>query len=170
MLNAHDPEAAKRLLAWWNGLEHDKGTRARLRRCRRPHEAIISVPGFHALLRSLGEFGDLNFRDRLGLAAWAIVSAHVKEHRKAERLGGSLQRGDLAESRFLRLIDSGDLDRFCAELRGCLAATRQMANVVDLADVLLRWPGERVKERLAVDFWQAATPDSHSPAAAEAAE
>jgi CRISPR system Cascade subunit CasB len=68
-------ESGSILIAWWNGLESDKGERAVLRRASNPTEVVFS-PAYHRLLTNLLQQG--GHVNREALAAVAGLSVHVK--------------------------------------------------------------------------------------------
>ncbi|MDI6782176.1 MAG: type I-E CRISPR-associated protein Cse2/CasB, partial [bacterium] len=76
MTKIGDNEFAAILYEWWNGLEHNRGERAALRRAKSPAEVVFS-PAYHQLLHQLQQKGYTVYCE--ALAAVAGLAAHVKE-------------------------------------------------------------------------------------------
>lgn len=144
---------------WWQGLQHDPGARARLRRCRSPAEVMLE-PGFHRLLNRFATLAARN-GDTLGegdigrLAAIAGLLAHVSTpaskslaEQMAEPKAG---RPVLSPLRFRRLLKEPFEDFFPAMVR-VIRLLDKKANVRDLAESVFYW-GDKVRRRWALAYF-----------------
>lgn len=155
---------------WWSSLrptENSPGDRAalaRLRRCSSPLEAAIE-PATIDLFRALG------FRSPDGnlerVAVLAVVLAGVREQPKpnikiARALGPSSDKADdakLKSLRFRRLLGARGAEETLVAFRRAVRLLGGVANVGDLAEVILAWNedgvGDRVRLRFAFDYHNA---------------
>lgn len=159
----HDSAAGKRLLEWWQGLEDDRATRAILRRSDSITSVTLSIP-FQRLYRSLRAVGwnaeDKSYlNDRL--AAAVGVLAHVKQNADSKPAKSMSQREQgadrpaVSELRFVRLLESPDLDALFAGLRRVLPLMDGAVNILALTNDILNW-GDRVKKDWAYSYdWPA---------------
>ncbi len=133
---------------FWQGLEDDKGSRAELRRCKRPDE-VVMVPAFHRLCHRVRPLMK-HERDgwEMRLAAIAGLLAHVRQldtrRTLAEQMAAS--KGDspvVSELRFRRLLQRDRRDLYGALIR-VLGLLDKTANPFDLARSVYYWgDGER---------------------------
>lgn len=166
--------------AWWGAVispeKGDPGTRAQLRRCKSPMEAL-TIPGGVALARRLGAIKRADeepwrLTAALGLA---IVLAYVKEDdrdaRLMQRLGwkkfpgakgdeppSAEDRPRLSEQRFRRLLLT-DEDGLVPAFSRLVQYLNGGANVSDISESFLGWThpwrGDRIRQRWAFDYYAA---------------
>lgn len=143
------------LLRWWQGLDDDRGGRAALRRA--PDiTAVVMLPAYQRLHRRLQAAGwpAETWRDDR-LAAAAGLLAHVKVHAEQTLPAAMSQRdGDkprLSALRFMRLLESPDIDALFAGLRRALPMLQHQADVLALATDVVNW-GDAVKKRWAYGY------------------
>lgn len=158
------------LRKWWQGLEHDKGERAALRRAG-SLTAVMLSPAFHRLLRDLraGGFAVPEFR-YLKLAAIAGLAARVKKddpaNSLAERMGQPKSGGKtpaVAELRMRNILACDDLETLYEPLlRRALSLLDDQANLADLAAIVWHWSpmdqkrANDPRRRMAYDYYAAA--------------
>ena len=137
-------EAQQNLLKWWREMHDDKGERARLRRCETPTEAALCKSVFR--LRILLPFW--NNQPEI-LATLAGILSHVENHNAsasfARQLAQPKEGGSkplLSEHRFQKLMKSRDWNEFYQSLRRVLQLMHKQANVLSLADGIIRWGRE----------------------------
>jgi CRISPR system Cascade subunit CasB len=161
---AQDSPLGLALLDWWRGLDADRGSRAVLRRADSV-TAIMLSPAFQRLRQRLLHAGwpggtQPGWRDER-LAAIAGLLAHVTENDdRPLPLAMSKAPGDkpgdkppVSELRFLRLLESPDLDALFSGLRRVLPLMRDRADVLALAqDVLFFHSGDSVRKRWAYSY------------------
>jgi len=143
------------LLRWWQGLDDDRGGRAALRRA--PDiTAVVMLPTYQRLHRRLLAAGwpDETWRnDRLAAAAGLL--AHVKQHAEQALPETMSQRdGDkprVSALRFMRLLESPDIDALFTGLRRALPLLQHQADVLALATDVVNW-GDAVKKRWAYGY------------------
>ena len=142
--------------AWWAAL--NTGGAARLRRCRRPLDAML-LPETLDLIRRLKWP-----RDRTDHAAiLAIVLAHVKadDSRQIMRAVGRETFEDetalLSEVRFRRLITTEEPGELLAGLIRLVQIKDGAINIRELANVL-RWWTDRARQQWAASYYAAFTP------------
>ena len=143
------------LFRWWQGLDDDRGGRAALRRA--PDiTAVVMLPVYQRLHRRLQAAGwpAGTWRDD-HLAAAAGLLAHVKTHTEQSLPAAMSQRdGDkprLSALRFMRLLDSPDIDALFTGLRRALPLLQHQADVQALAIDVVDW-GDAVKKRWAYGY------------------
>ena len=148
----------KNLLVWWEGLENERASRAMLRRAS-SITAVVLTPPYQRLYRRLRELGwddRPHLNDRL--AAVVGLLAHVRQNDDrplAKSMSGPRDEGGdqtrVSELRFLRFLDSPDLDALFTSLRRLLPLMNHKANVLVLANDIVHW-GDAVKKRWAYDY------------------
>lgn len=156
------------LRAWWQGLEHDRGERAALRRAGTLTEVMLS-PAFHRLLRELRQAGCGVSESRYPkLAAIAGLVARLKAEAPgslANRMGSPKAGGNapvVAELRMRNILACDDLETLYTLLRRALALLDDQANLVDLAEVVWHWSPMDEKRpndprrQMAYDYYAAA--------------
>ena len=141
------------LLRWWHELDDDRGGRAALRRA--PDiTAVVMAPTYQRLHRRLVAAGwpDQSWRnDRLAAAAGLL--AHVREHTE-QALPKAMSEGDkprVSPLRFMRLLESPDIDTLFTGLRRTLPLLQHRADVLALATDVVNW-GDDVKKRWAYAY------------------
>lgn len=158
------------LRAWWQGLEHDKGERASLRRTGSLTEVMLS-PAFHRLLRELRQAGFGISESRYPkLAAIAGLAARVKKEpdspaslatRMGEPKAGS-NAPTVAELRVRNILACDDLEVLYTVLRRALALLDSQANLADLAAIIWHWSpmddkrSNDPRRQMAYDYYAAA--------------
>ncbi|MDR1423375.1 MAG: type I-E CRISPR-associated protein Cse2/CasB [Azoarcus sp.] len=162
---------AEALYEWWEDLQEiespknqkrprrlDRAGRATLRRCATIAQ-ITGVPAYQHLCRRLQQKGwsasSLAQNDRL--AAVAGLLAHVKEDDEqplAKTMSACAEGSDqpkVSTLRFMRLLDSPDLETIFTGLRRVLPLMKHKANVKALAEDLIYW-GDKVKKEWAYSY------------------
>jgi len=137
-------EAQQNLLKWWQEMRNDRGECARLRRCETPLEAALCKSVFR--LRTQLPFW--NNQPEI-LAALAGILSHVESDDRSASFAKQLARPKeaggkslLSEHRFQKMMKSRDWDEFYQSLRRVLQVMRKQANVLSLADGIIRWGRE----------------------------
>lgn len=156
------------LRAWWQGLEHDKGERAALRRAG-SLTAVMLSPSYHRLLRELCQAGCGVAEARYSkLAAIAGLAARVKSEAAgslANRMGSPKAGGNapvVAELRMRNLLACDDLETLYILLRRALSLLDDQASLADLAAVVWHWSPMDEKRpndprrQMAYDYYAAA--------------
>lgn len=158
------------LRKWWQGLEHDKGERAALRRAGSLTEVMLS-PAFHRLLRDLraAGFAVPEFRYPK-LAAIAGLAARLKKddpaNSLADRMGQPKSGGKtsvVAELRMRNILACDDLETLYEPLlRRALSLLDDQANLADLAAIVWHWSpmdqkrANDPRRQMAYDYYAAA--------------
>ena len=156
------------LRTWWQGLEHDKGERAALRRAGTLTEVMLS-PAFHRLLRELRKAGYGVAEARYPkLAAIAGLAARIKAETSgslANRMGSPKPGGNapaVAELRMRNVLACDDLETLYTLLRRALSLLDNLVNLADLAAVVWHWSPMDEKRpndprrQMAYDYYAAA--------------
>ena len=149
------------LLSWWQGLKTDTGGRATLRRA--PDiTAVVMVPAYqrlHQRMQAAHWPGQTWHDDRLAAAAGLL--AHVREN-SDRALPLAMSDGDkppVSPLRFMRLLESPDIDTLFTGLRRALPLIGHRADVLQLTTDVVNW-GDAVKKRWAYAYrW----PDNKGP-------
>lgn len=162
-------EDSKNLLAWWHGLDENRGERAVLRRAETAEDVLLT-----AAFTSFLQFMPDGWREGRRLFDSAMVAgllARVKENDPktpfAQALaipkkGGS--KATMSELRFQQLQKSHDPDEFFRRLTRAIALLGGRANLISLADGILHWlrehrqsvdrePSKRLAVRWATDYY-----------------
>jgi CRISPR system Cascade subunit CasB len=160
-------EPGKSLLAWWSGLDDNRAARATLRRAGNVTQVTLT-PHYQALYKRLcahgwNDEGRPYLRD--ALAATVGLLAHV-EHNDDEKLPVRMSkpaadggRAPVSPLRFMRLLESPDLEALFTGLRRVLPLMGHRADVLALSNAVIRWDDD-VKKRWAYDYlW----PDDKAP-------
>jgi CRISPR system Cascade subunit CasB len=154
----NNPDARSALMDWWAGLDHARGDRAALRRCRSSQE-VAFVPAFHRLRQNLSRIAPV---DAENLAVVAGILSHVRENdyslRFAQQMATPKEGSDRARVsglRFRRLLKVEDRD----DLYGAVVRTIRLldgsVNIASLADGVYWW-NERTKNTWAFDYYDKA--------------
>lgn len=180
MSHRHLPdEAVSVLRSWHAGLDHDRGSRAQLRRLA-SIEGVVLVPAYHRLLRRLEETMGEDALDRERIAQIAGLLAHVKEDDDGRadnegkpvplptqmarpRPGGSRPR--VSPLRFRRLLAAETPDeRFTQLLRAIRLLDRRL-NLADLAKAVYGWEQDpNLRRRWAYDYYKVVTQNERQEA------
>jgi CRISPR system Cascade subunit CasB len=159
MFQSND-ESGSVLLAWWKGLESDRGERASLRRASITMEVAFS-PAYHRLLGRLQEqSGPVN---REALAAVAGLATHVKSHTDS---GGSLAKqmatpkaggsgARVSGLRFRRLLAVSERDELYPLLIRVVRLLDGNVNLLSLANAVYWW-NENTRKQWAYDYYSTA--------------
>lgn len=135
------------VLTWWQGLEHDRGGRAELRRAHNSTE-IVFLPAYHRLYR------DFRAPDKEALALVAGLCAHVKENRDGS-IGKQMSEGDkpkVSGLRFRRLLSIKNRDELHQAMIRIIRQLGGVVNVIDLAKTVYWW-NEKTKKELAYVYY-----------------
>ena len=162
----HDQfEPGRTLLAWWENLDDNRAARAELRRASDITEVTLSAH-YQKLYRRLSAVGwddeGRTYR-RDGLAAAVGLLAHV-ERNEAKPLALTMSepaeggdRPPVSALRFLRLLESPDIEALFSGLRRVLPLMGKRANVLALSNDIVHW-GDSVRKKWAYDYrWPADT-------------
>lgn len=134
-----DEKIRHEIMNWWEGLQNNKGGRARLRRCREPIQVIL-YPSFYELNNAVPQWPE---RQGLGLAAIAgliaNVDASVRGMTFPQQLGTPKEPGanaPMSENRFRQLIKSHDWPEFYQRMRRAILMLKRNVNILSLADYI----------------------------------
>jgi CRISPR system Cascade subunit CasB len=151
-----DTAEGKILYDWWQGLDKNRGERARLRRCKNPLE-VASVQVFFNPLFKLEREGKVS-SERLALVIGAL--SHVKTYQGGKPFpelmaepkteGGSNYR--VSELRFRRLLEIKDRDELYPAIIRMIKMVDSKANIYGLANDLYWW-NERTKKEWAYRYF-----------------
>ncbi|MDR2092111.1 MAG: type I-E CRISPR-associated protein Cse2/CasB [Azoarcus sp.] len=154
--NAH----GKVLHEWWEDLQEknpaqkrkgDRAGRAALRRCATITQ-IVLTPAYQRLFHKLQQAewsATLVQKDRLAAAVGLL--AHVRDEddqplaKTMSACAEGSDRPNVSELRFLRLLESPDLETLFTGLRRVLPLIAHKANIFDLTNSLIFW-GDKVKK------------------------
>ena len=154
-----DRPAGEILAEWWEGLQHDNGGRARLRRCKSPGEVMLE-PAFHQLLKRLAaltekkgdKLGDHDIH-RLSIIAGLLAHVNSGSSRKLAEHMAELKGGRplVSSLRFRRLLRE-PLDGLFPVMIRVIRQLEKSANISDLAESIYYW-GDRVRKRWALAYF-----------------
>lgn len=143
------------LLAWWKGLERDRGERAALRRCKNLTE-VAFVPCFHRLLRELSSHGKVN-SERLALVAG--LAARVKGHDPGAEIAVQMAKSKpggttaaVSGLRFRRVLKIENSDELFLALGRIVALLGGTVNLVSLAKSAYDW-NQWTRKQWAFDYY-----------------
>jgi CRISPR system Cascade subunit CasB len=156
LFTRQDPVTAA-LLAWWHGLEQNRGDRAELRRCADLLQ-VMQTEAFHAARRRLIGAGLSEAESRKPrLAAIIALAAHVKGL-SDQSLAETFSSGDkppVSPLRFRQILEAADDDELFTRLRRVLPLVDSAVNLPALAADVWFW-GDRVRKRWVYDYrWPA---------------
>ncbi|MBS2027356.1 MAG: type I-E CRISPR-associated protein Cse2/CasB [Deltaproteobacteria bacterium] len=142
---------------WWSSLEHRKGDRAALRRCRSVRDVALE-PAFHDVLKRLGKGWSGSDRERI--AAAVGVLAQVEQNSPARSLADAMAspKGDkptVSDFRFRRLLRLETPDELLHELPRIIRQLGGAAPISQLARDLMRWDDD-VRKRWALHYYEKA--------------
>lgn len=149
----------KVLLNWWEGLEDDRAGRAILRRAS-SITAVSLTPPYQRLYQRLLTVGwpekAASYQND-HLAAAAGLLAHIKQNdgrapaKAMSQKEAGQDRPPVSELRFMRLLESPDLDALFTGLRRALPLAKHSVDVLALANDVVHW-GDDVKKRWAYSY------------------
>ncbi|TQV82462.1 type I-E CRISPR-associated protein Cse2/CasB [Exilibacterium tricleocarpae] len=174
----------QRYRTWHKSLEHNRGTRAHLRRCNSPEEVMLKS-GFYQLVQKLDvvPLADQTKDDAIpwlrrqyqwqnAAATLAGVSAHIDQIVQAYSFSYQLGLGKggkptMSELRFQQLQKCRDWDELYIRLLRAVRLLERKVNLLSLADDIFCWPLEqrelaqepnnRLHVRWATDYYNAAS-------------
>jgi len=152
----NDPIAGA-LLAWWRGLEQNRGDRAELRRCADLLQ-VMQTEAFHAARQRLIAAG-LSEADsrRSRLAAIVALAAHVKglSDQSVPETFSSGDKPPVSPLRLRQILEAVDDDDLFTRLRRVLPLVDSAINLPALAADVWHW-GDSVRKRWVYDYrWPA---------------
>lgn len=162
------PGPADKALYWWRDLQDtrdgkvnplaDRAARARLRRATRSN--AMSDEATLALYRRI--WGSSYVPDNMDRAIRiALVLSHVRKEDDRRRFGEALGDGGenavLKPLRFKRLLQAENNDDIIREFRRAVDLLGNVANVRNLAALLLNWDDEQTRTRFAFEYFGAKT-------------
>lgn len=158
----NNPDTRTILIEWWAGLDHARGDRAALRRCRSTQE-VAFVPAFHRLRQNLSRIAPL---DAEKLAVVAGILSHVKKNdpslRFAQQMATPREGSDRARVsglRFRRLLKVEDHEDLYGAVIRAIRLLDGSLNIASLADGVYWW-NEKTKNNWAFDYYDKAPNES----------
>ena len=141
------------LLAWWRGLEQNRGDRAELRRCADLLQ-VMQSEAFHGARQRLIAAGLSESESRSPrLAAIVALASHVKSS-SDESLPAAFSSGDkppVSPLRFRQILEAADDDELFTRLRRVLPLIDGRVNLPSLAANVWYW-GDTVRKRWVYDY------------------
>lgn len=143
------------LYHWWASLEHDKGSRAELRRCTDPVSVILTSAYQRQFWAWKALFeGEKGYEDRLAQIMGLL--SHVKSAKEIRSLASQMaqKNGDtptVSELRFRRLLQRQREDLYAPMIR-IIRLLDGTVNISDLSESLYYW-GDRVRREWAYDYF-----------------
>lgn len=154
----NNPDAKSALIEWWAGLDHARGDRAALRRCRSAQE-VAFVPAFHRLRQNLSRIAPL---DAEKLAVVAGTLSHVRKNdpllRFAQQMATPREGSDRARVsglRFRRLLKIEGRENLYDAMIRTIRLLDGTVNIASLADGVYWW-NEKTKNAWAFDYYDKA--------------
>lgn len=143
------------LLAWWEKLDDDRAGRAVLRRAASPTQVALTAP-YQRVFQRLRTVTDIPEYSHERIAAIVGLLAHVKanDSRPIPLIMSAYEteaRPPVSELRFLRLLDSPDIETLFTGLRRVLPLMNDQIDVLALANDVFFW-GDSVKKQWAYDY------------------
>lgn len=163
------------IIKWKEGLDENRGARARLRRCREPMQVLLHS-SYYQLKESMESLPDWPPKQSLALAAIAGLIANTEKNDSLlpnrsfpEQLGSPKTEGGpplMSETRFRQLIKSRDWPEFYRRMRRAIKMVKSNANILSIADFVLQFgfeqrgdvpnePGRGFQFRFAEDYFEA---------------
>ena len=152
-------EPGKSLLGWWKGLDDNRAARAVLRRAGNV-TAVTLTPHYQTLYMRLcaagwNDEGRTYRRDALAAAVGLLAHVEQDDDRKlvvtmSKPPEGS-DRAPVSPLRFMRLLESPDLEALFTGLRRVLPLMGHRANVLALSNDVIGW-SDVVKKQWAYDY------------------
>lgn len=143
-------EAHRELITWWHGLDHDRGTRAELRRCEKPLDVMLTL-AFHAVRARLVQAGLDDGREplRSRIAMVIGLAAHLGPDASGNNAPAQAfsegERPVVSPLRFRRILSAQDDDELYRLLRRVLPLAPGV-NFPALAKDVLNW-GDATRKR-----------------------
>jgi CRISPR system Cascade subunit CasB len=141
------------LLAWWHGLEHNRGDRAELRRCADLLQ-VMQSEAFHGARKRLIAAGLAESESRSPrLAAIIALASHIKASSE-ESLPAAFSFGDkppVSPLRFRQILEATDDDELFTRLRRVLPLLDGRVNLPALAANVWYW-GDTVRKRWVYEY------------------
>lgn len=145
------------LLAWWHGLEQNRGDRAQLRRCG-DLLLVMQTEAFHAARRRLIGAGLSEHDSRSPrLASIIALAAHAKglSDQSLPAAFSSGEKPPVSPLRLRQILDATDDDELFVRLRRVLPLVDGHVNLPALAANVWYW-GDVVRKRWVYDYqWPA---------------
>ncbi|MBF0368984.1 MAG: type I-E CRISPR-associated protein Cse2/CasB [Magnetococcales bacterium] len=147
------------LRRWLAGLEHDRGTRATLRRCRSPGEVEL-MPEFHRLWWQIKPLATKAYPQSLAAVVGLVSQLKADTGPKitlAAQMGRPLDRdrATLSGLRFRRLLAITERDDLYTAMTRVLRHLDGQANLADLAQGVYGW-NDYVRKQWAYAYYEVA--------------
>lgn len=145
-----DSATGQILLAWWQGLNDDRASRANLKRCSTPLEVVMTsaYQRLYSRLQTAGLPEQQPDSDRL--PAVVGILAHIKKDNAdvdfAARCSGIEKEPVVHPLRFKHLLESSDTAELFTNLRRILSLIDDTAPVLVLSRDIYFW-GDKTKRR-----------------------
>lgn len=152
-------EPGKTLLSWWNALDDNRAARAAIRRASNVTEVTLT-PHYQVLYKRLcavgwSDEGRTYRRDALAAAVGLLAHVEQDDDKKLavsmSRPAEGSDRAPVSPLRFMRLLESPDLEALFTGLRRALPLMGKRANVLALSNAVIHW-GDAVKKQWAYDY------------------
>ena len=141
------------LLRWWSALDHDRATRAELRRAQGTMD-VIQLPSFHDVRRRLISVGlpepEAN-SDRLALVAGLLSHIKANGESSAPKAFSQGDRPAVSPIRFRQVLEAHDTDELYRRLRRVLPSADGALSVGQLASDVFHW-SESVRKCWVYDY------------------
>ena len=146
----YDDDRREKLFKWWAGLKNNNASRARLKRCKTPAEAMLISDAIR-VGSVLGKYCSAQAK-----ASVAGLLAHIKTGETSNKSFGCMLASPVSkggnspysELRFRQLITSKSWDEFYRNMRRAITVLGGNVNPMVVADVVLCWDKERSKSKL----------------------
>ena len=163
-----DEKTRDAIRQWWEGLETNRGARARLRRCREPLQVFLHS-AFYELNNALPQWPK---EQVMSLAAIAGLIANVNQPVQGlsfpQQLGTPKDQGGsppMSENRFSQLIKSRNWAEFYTRMRRATLMLKRNVNILSLADYIRLFgmehydnnslePSQRFQFRMAEEYFK----------------
>lgn len=144
--NLNDTGVWQIIQHWWQALQSDSGTRARLRRANSTSTVALEY-GYNQLVQRLHDAKSIRIKQKYmqeNLPAVVRILAHVREDNTTQSVAGSMrgvhsQRAIISDLRFRRLIQIKDQDQLADMLIRVIRMLGYRVNVCDLAKSVYCW-------------------------------
>lgn len=154
--------ATEFILEWWKNLEHNKGDRAEIRRCKSLAE-MMKKPSFLRFYFGLADILENTLSKEqvaiiAGLASYIEYNKHEDNEDKlfayqiARKKGQESEKPKLSELRFRRLLEINDREKLYRFLIQSIRLLEKEINLLNLLSIAYYW-GEINKQKLAYDYY-----------------